>query len=98
MLISRNTFYVFIVAIRLLCEEERDERSFYLNFAKDVLNFFVQDCKEHYGNTFFVNNVHRLLHITDHVEYFGLPLMKFQHFNLKIIPKVEASCLEEETI
>ena len=42
--------------------------------------------------------MHRLLHITDDVEYFGLPLMKFEHFSLKIIAKVEASCLEEENL
>ena len=33
------------VAIRLLCEEDKDERSFYLNFAKGILNYFVQNYK-----------------------------------------------------
>ena len=76
-------FLSLSVAIRLLCEEDKDKRSFYLNFAKDLLNYFVQKCKEHYGNTFCVYNVHGLLHITDDVEYFGLPLDEISAFQFE---------------
>ena len=39
-----------------------------MNVAKDLLNYFVRNCTEHYGNTFCVYNVHGLVHITDDVE------------------------------
>ena len=95
-------FLSLFVAIRLLCEEDKDEISFYLNFAKDLLNYFVQNCKEHYGNTFCVYNVHGIIHITDDVEYFGLPLheisaLQFENYlqsktNTKVTIKPKDNC------
>ena len=76
-------FLSLSVAIRLLCEEDSNERSFYLNFAKDLLNYFVQNCKGHYGNTFCVCNGHGLLHIRDDVEYFGLPFDEMSAFQFE---------------
>ena len=54
-----------------------------MNFAKDLLNYFVRNCKEHYGNTFRVYNVHGLLHITDDVQCFGLPLDEISAFQFE---------------
>ena len=54
-----------------------------MNFAKDLLNYFVRNCKEHYGNTFRVYNVHGLLHITDDVQCFGLALDEISAFQFE---------------
>ena len=43
----------------------------------------MQNCKEHYGNTFCVYNVHGVLHITEDVEYFGLPLDEISAFQFE---------------
>ena len=43
----------------------------------------MKNCKEHYGNTFCVYNVHGLCHITDDVEYFGLPLDEISAFQFE---------------
>ena len=67
-------FLSLSIAIRILCEEDKIKCSSLLDFAKELLNYFVNNAKEHYGNAFCVYNVHGLSHIADDVEYFQLPL------------------------
>ena len=55
-----------------------------------VLNYFVQNYKEHYGNTFCVYNVHGLLQITDDVQYLGPPLDEISAFQFEnYLPKLK---------
>ena len=46
------------------------KRNVLLESAKELLNYFVCNSKECYGDTFCVFNVHGLVHIADDVEYF----------------------------
>ena len=51
------------LSIRILC-------NVLLESANDLLNYYVYNSNECYGDKFSVCNVHRLIHIADDVEYF----------------------------
>ena len=82
-------FLSLSLAVRVLCEENKDSRIHYLNFSKKLLNYFVTNSQEHYGKSFFVYNVHGLLHIADDVEFYEQPLdaisaFQFENFFQKL--------------
>ena len=58
------------LSMRILCDDNEMKRNFLLESAKELLNYFVYNSKECYGDTFCVYNVHGLIHIADDVEYF----------------------------
>ena len=58
------------IAIRVLCEEDRRLRNSNLSSARQLLEYFVLNAKEHYPETFCVYNIRGLLHVSDDVEYF----------------------------
>ena len=54
-----------------------------LESAKKLLNYFVYNSKECYGDTFCLHtvyNVHGLIHIADDVEYFKKSLQSISAF------------------
>ena len=76
-------FLSLALAIRMLCEEETILRCSYLNSARQLLNYFVTNAHEHYGDTFTVYNIHNLKHLTDDVEFFQSSLDVFACFQFE---------------
>ena len=56
------------------------KRNVLLESAKELLNYFVYNSNESYGDTFCVYNVHGLIHIADDVEYFKKSLHELSAF------------------
>lgn len=64
-----NHFLCLHVAIRiLLCDKLIPE---YLDYAEQLLHYFVKHSKTLYGEEFIVYNVHSLVHLVDDVRRFG---------------------------
>ncbi|XP_065672868.1 uncharacterized protein LOC136090322 [Hydra vulgaris] len=78
-----NHFLSLSLAIRMLCEESNVNRRIYLSHAKKLLEYFVFNTHEHFGDTFCVYNVHCLLHITDDVEHFESSLDEISCFQFE---------------
>ena len=76
-------FLSLFIAIRILCEEDRRLRKSNSSFARQLLEYFVLNAKEHYGETFCVYNIYRLLDISDDVEYFQGSLDEFAAFQFE---------------
>ena len=72
------------IAIRMLCEEDRRLRNSNLSSARQLLEYFALNAKEHYNETFCVYNIHGLLHVSDDVEYFQGSLDEFASFQFEI--------------
>lgn len=70
-------FLAFHVSITIFCKEETIKK--YLPYAKELLVYFVQKCKNLYGPEFIIYNVHNLIHLGDDVKKFG-PLDTFSAF------------------
>ena len=62
-------FLSLSLSIRILCDDN-EMKHVLLESAKELLNYFVYNSNESYGDTFCVYNVHGLIHIADDVEYF----------------------------
>ena len=69
-------FLSLSVAIRFLCESDDVMRNSNLENARQLIQYFVNS-GEVYGDLFCVYNVHRLLHICDDVEFYGVLLDKY---------------------
>lgn len=67
-------FLTLVVAMRILVDGNTERRTKYLDYAKQLLIFFVGKCSEFYGSSFTVYNVHSLLHLHEDVQYFGCTL------------------------
>ena len=63
-IIPSNMYKYFlspVVAIRILCEQEKNKRNELAPFGRELLEYFVGNSEEVYGPTFKVYNVHSLL-------------------------------------
>ena len=67
-------FLALSVAISIMLDTSKERRNAYLDYAEQLLAFFVTNCKHIYGDTFTVYNVHSLLHVADDVKNFGCSL------------------------
>ena len=67
-------FLSFSIAIRILCNDNGDFRNARVEVARKLLEYFVDNSTEFFGETFCVYNVHSLLHLPDDVEHFQAPL------------------------
>jgi hypothetical protein len=47
------------------------DRKFLLQYAKELLDFFVKNFQNIYGQQFVSHNVHALLHLCDDYDLFG---------------------------
>ena len=75
---SKELFQHFLtlnVAMTILLQESHDLRLMYLPYTKDLLQYFVQNCKKIYGDK--VNN---LVHIADDCENFNCSLNDISFF------------------
>ena len=73
-------FLSLSLSIRILCDDKEMKRNVLLESAKELLNYFVYNSNESYGDTFCVYNVHGLIHIADDVEYFKKSLQELSAF------------------
>lgn len=76
------------IATTILCSSYFSSLDSHLNYAEELLQYFVSNFKEIYGEHHISLNVHNLLHIVDDVRHFG-PLdrfscFKFENFNQQI--------------
>ena len=73
-------FLSLTVGISILLESEFEIRNSYLNYAKDVLEYFVRKSKQFYNDRFVVYNVHSLIHLADDCRHFECSLNEISGF------------------
>ncbi|CAL1282894.1 unnamed protein product [Larinioides sclopetarius] len=64
-----NHFLCLHLAIRIMLNQKLIED--YLDYAEELLCYFVKHCKTLYGEEFIVYNVHSLIHLADDVRRYG---------------------------
>lgn len=81
-----DNFMCFSTAMCILVHPELTRKHW--QYASNLLKFFVQQCRELYGESFLVYNVHQMLHIADVAEQFkGLDecsAFAFENYNQKL--------------
>ena len=81
-----NHFCLLVVGMRILCCQGRHRSS--VEFARECLRTFVEESKDIYGHSFYVYNVHCLIHLADDYEKFGnldsVSCFPFESFMQKI--------------
>ena len=73
-------FLCLSVAMRIVLDEDDEFRNDFIAYAKDLLSYFVPRCREFYGDTFTVFNVHSLYHIVDDASFHNCSLDKISSF------------------
>lgn len=67
-------FLTLSIAVSILLETDGETRNFYLDYATQLLKYFVEQCNHIYGDTFAVYNVHCLLHLPEDIRHFNCSL------------------------
>lgn len=67
-------FLSFTVALSILLDSNDLTRNAYVNYAGELMMYFVKKGKELYGETITSYNVHSLIHLADDVRYFNKSL------------------------
>ena len=81
--VSKDLYYHFLslsVAVAVLLDSDDNTRIKYLDFAQELLNYFVENAKHVYGETFTVYNIHCRKHLPDDVRYFKCSLNEISCF------------------
>ena len=73
-------FLSLSIAISIMLDMNTAKRSSYLQYARELITHFVNNCMSLYCDTFVVYNVHNLLHLPDDVEYFQVSLNEISCF------------------
>lgn len=71
--LHRNVYEYFLcltVAISILLDSYEKKRSAYMDYAKQLLDYFVDISKQIYTPLFWVYNVHNLKHLSDDSSHF----------------------------
>ena len=76
-------FLTFSVAVSILLTSDDQRRAEYTSYARDLLEYFVKKCKQYYGSTFTVYNVHNLLHLHEDVLFHQLSLNEISGFQFE---------------
>lgn len=58
----------------ILLDSNQTTRNEYLQYARELLEYFVKHSPAIYGDTFTTYNVHSLLQLKDDVQHFGTSL------------------------
>jgi len=82
-------FLALSVAVSIMLNSSPRQRMFYLGYAKQLLQFFVNRSSKIFGNIFVVYNVHGLLHLHEDVQNFDCSLndisaVRFENYLQKI--------------
>ena len=73
-------FISLSLAMRVLLDENDEIRNEFLNYAKDLLKYFVSAGNVIFGRTFTVYNVHNLLHLCEDSSTFNTSLDHISSF------------------
>lgn len=76
-------FLSLTIALSILLDDEERTRNSYLNYAKQLLVYFVKKCKHLYGDNFTVYNVHGLIHLHEDVRFFNTSLNDISAFQFE---------------
>ncbi|KAG1698564.1 hypothetical protein GQR58_005730 [Nymphon striatum] len=76
-------FLTLTVAISILLDSNDDFRNAHLEYARELLIYFVKTSKLVYGETYVSYNVHSLIHIPDDVKNFGTSLHEISVFQFE---------------
>ena len=73
-------FLALSIAMSIMLDVNTAGRNAYLAYAQQLLQYFVNNCKHVYGETFAVYNVHSLLHLHEDVSFYGCSLNEISCF------------------
>lgn len=73
-------FLTLTVAMSILLDSNQTKRNDYLQYARELLQYFVEHSPAIYGDTFSTYNVHSLQHLPDDVQHFGTSLNEISAF------------------
>lgn len=85
-IISKKSYEVFMalsVAVRILLEDNAEKRAAYLDYAKNLLSYFVHSSEKVFGEIFIVYNVHNLLHLHEDSKHFQCSLNEISAFQFE---------------
>ena len=69
-----NHFMSLNVGVSILLEANDNKRTAYLDYAEELLKYFVDNCSAIYGERFTVYNIHNLKHLSDDARHFRCSL------------------------
>lgn len=75
-----NHFCTLMVASSILLDEDGAFRKRHMNYARQLLLYFVQKTPKLYGKRFVTYNIHALIHLADDCENYQLPLHSISAF------------------
>ncbi|XP_077075167.1 uncharacterized protein LOC143726066 [Siphateles boraxobius] len=85
-------FLCLTIGMSILLSADRERRNHFLPYAADLLNHFVINSAEVYGNKFTVYNVHNIKHLHEDVAHFDCSFNEISAFpfenHLKTIKKL----------
>jgi hypothetical protein len=73
-------FLALSIAMSIMLDANTARRNAYLAYAQQLLQYFVNNCKHVYGETFAVYNVHGLLHLHEDINFYGCSLNEISCF------------------
>ena len=73
-------FLCLTVGMSILLTTDANRRNTLLQYAADLLTYFVNSCQDIYGDRFTVYNVHALKHIHEDVAHFSCSLNEISAF------------------
>ena len=73
-------FMVLSIAISIMLDANSEKREAHIDYAQNLLAYFVSKSKDIYGDTFTVYNVHNILHLHEDVRYFKCSLNEISAF------------------
>ncbi|KAK6191229.1 hypothetical protein SNE40_002965 [Patella caerulea] len=78
--LSYTHFLTLTVAMSILLSTDPATRNANVDYADQLLLFFVKNCNKIYGGTFNVYNIHNLVHLADDVRTFDCSLNEISAF------------------
>ncbi|XP_071139291.1 uncharacterized protein [Mytilus edulis] len=78
-----NHFLTLTVAMSILLEPDDNFRNAHLDYARELLVYYVKTAPILYSDTFVSYNVHSLMHLADDVEHFGSSLNEINAFQFE---------------
>lgn len=80
---SYRHFLALSIAMSVLLDSDQRKRERHIDYAKNLLHYFVVNSKFIYGETFSVYNVHGLLHLSEDVIHFDSSLNEISCFQFE---------------
>ena len=77
---SYSHFLCLSIAFRILLEDNRNICRNFINYARDLLRYFVSKFRDWYDSTFTIYNVHNLVNVWQDVDNFNVSLDEISSF------------------